>query len=465
MANTRKSFTRLLRRTLERMNMKKSLIYVNAINFNNFFIKSNKFGYILYLIIYKLSLDILYGYVISPFYLSEGLVYQPILYKYLISSALLIFILPHIVNLYNIKEPSALIVLLINLVYFIPGCTFYALAGIDDTYFGFYSIYWILLMWLYYKTPKMSIKFINKNDTTVIFNSIILIVIFGTIIITGVFNKFHLNFSLWNVYDLRKEVVEMKLPSFIEYFTPLSAAIVPIAVVYYLIKKNLIMATLLIFVQALLFSFGGHKTTFFMIFVAIIAFHFYKKESIKLIVPILIALNIISIFERYYRDNFSYISAFLQRRNMFTTNVLSVQYFDYFSSNEPDFLRQSVLRLIGQQSIYDIPIPHLIAQVYSGRDFGANNGMCGDAIANFGWFGVILYPVLLTLIFRIFDLCTKGIESKILITVSVSIVINLTNSSFFTVLLTHAYLLTCVTLYFYPRNKNINFDKFRWSKM
>jgi hypothetical protein len=77
--------------------------------------------------------------------------------------------------------------------------------------------------------------------------------------------------------------------------------------------------------------------------------------------------------------------------------------------------------------------------------------MIGDAFVNFRWLGLIIYPILFAVAFRIFDACSKKIDRRILITASVIITINFVNSSFFTVLLTHSFLFICLTLYFYPR--------------
>lgn len=136
---------------------------------------------------------------------------------------------------------------------------------------------------------------------------------------------------------------------------------------------------------------------------------------------------------------------------MFTTNSLSYLYYDYFSKNHPDYLRQSILRHLGFGSAYNIPIHQIISEVYFGGTGGANNGMVGDAFANFGWACLLIYPLMFAIVFRFFDYCTMEIDEGILFVVSVIFTINFVNSSFFTVMGTHGFLVITMFLYFLPK--------------
>ncbi|MHA6250731.1 hypothetical protein [Oceanobacillus sp. CAU 1775] len=259
--------------------------------------------------------------------------------------------------------------------------------------------------------------------------------------------------SLFNVYELRESVSDMSLPGIVGYFKPVASSIVPLGAVLFLLQKRYILFTLMSLVQLFLFAFGGHKTALFILVISVMAVYILKKNYKKQLVPLLIIVNILGMIESLYNDGLSFIVAFLQRRNMFQTNLISSWYYEFFSNNEPDYLQQSILRLFGFESNYDMPIPFIISVDYTGRVGGANNGMAGDAFANFGWVGLLFYPLLLIFALRFFDYCAKGIDYRILFAVSIIFTINFVNSSFFTVLLTHGFIFITFALYFIPRDK------------
>ncbi len=114
------------------------------------------------------------------------------------------------------------------------------------------------------------------------------------VFISGYYNDFHLHFSLADIYDLRMEQRTLQLPSIVGYIQPLSVVVIPIALVYFLMKRNYIFSTVLIMVQLLLFGFGGSKFTLFSIFIAVGSYLYYKNGKDKLMIYGLIMLNLCS---------------------------------------------------------------------------------------------------------------------------------------------------------------------------
>ena len=385
-----------------------------------------------------------------------GMDYSPSLGKYLIATFIFFFASLNIISFYNDKKPSSLIILLINLVYFIPGCTFYSFSTVDNYYFLFFVLYWILLNFWSSFIPFISFGLPIIKQRNLIFSLILFLVVCGSILVTGIFNGFKLTFNLFDVYELRESVTEMNLPGFIGYFKPVASSLVPIGIVLFLIQRKYIIASILVIVQLFLFAFGGHKTALFILIISVLSVIFIKGNIKIKVVPILIILNIIGIIETWFNNGLSLVVAFLQRRNMFTTNLLSSWYYEFFSNNSPDYLQQSFLRNFGFESNYEMPIPFLISLMFTGRVGGANNGMVGDAFANFGWFSLLLYPLLIILALRFYDYCVHGINNNILFAVGIIFTINFVNSSFFTILLTHGFVFITIALYFLPREAHMD---------
>ncbi|WP_300386693.1 hypothetical protein [Clostridium sp.] len=422
---------------------------------NKIIIEKNNLYNIVSLLLYKISLDILYAYVISPIYAYKGFGFKPKLYKYLISTFFFILMIKPIIKKYSKGKPSSLIILLLNLIYFIPGCTLYALADLSDIYFLWFSLYWITLMICERMFPIIPIKIKKGKFKNLIFYFIVILIVIVTIFITGYYNGFNFHFGLSDVYTLRLDQRAMNLPVIVGYIQPLAAVVLPVAFVYFLIEKRVFLSILLILTQLLLFSFGGSKFTFFAIVIAYLSYLFYNKTKDKYIIWGLIVLNIMAIVEAYFNNHISYIASYVQIRNFFTTNLLSFQYYDFFEKNEFLLLRASILNKLSFKNPYGVSIPRLIGLTYYGSfENNANNGLVGDAFSNFGWVGIVIYPLIIVLLLRVLDSCSKGIDAKVLVSVCIIYAMLLTNASLFTLLLTNGFMFMCIFLFYYPRIKS-----------
>jgi hypothetical protein len=405
------------------------------------------------LIIYKLSLDFIYLKAVSPFYSYAGMKLNVHFYKYIISTILFILLVKPIVTLYKQGNLSSLIILLLNLLYFIPGCTFYSFAGYSDNYFLFFSAYWILLMFLNRYITFPELKRFNYKSRKILFFSALIIVTVGIVFISGRYNGFGMHLGLSDVYTLRFAQRDLKLPSMVNYFQPIAATLVPIAIVYCLIYKKYGWSIVLIILQLLSFAFGGMKMTLFFLFVAILAYNFYRENRKPLLVVGFIILNFVALIEVLIR-HFSYVNTYITYRVLFVPNLISFQFFDYFSNHELLYWRDSILGKLGFASPYPFSVPNLIARVYSSEINGsANNGMCGDAFSNFGWYSLLILPFLIVIFCKFLDACSQLVDDRILLTAAVVFSMGFTNGSFFMLLLSNGFLFACILLYILPRQK------------
>lgn len=407
------------------------------------------------IILLRLTFDIVYVFIVNPVYSYSGFLLEFFAYKYVLSWIVTLMMTPFIVNLYKNSSVSSTIILLINLIYFIPGCTLYSLYGLPDSYFLFYVLYWILLMIWQYQIPYVHFKLPPERVSKQVFYFIIIVVAIGAIAISGIYNSFQMNLRLDNVYELRRLHRDMNLSSVIAYFQPMASILIPLVLVYFLAKKRYALSFLAIIIQILLFSFGGMKSYLYLIPVAIFGYYFYREKRMGWFSWGLVALNISALLEFITRNTYL-ISGYLLRRTMFVPNINSSFFFDYFSVNSPDFLFQSLLRRFGFLSQYDIQIPYIIGlEYYNDITCSANNGLVGDAFCNFAWLGLVIFPLFIILALRFMDACAHGIDRRLLITVFVWYAVSFGNSSYFTVMLTHAFLFMCFMLYLMPREGKI----------
>jgi hypothetical protein len=406
----------------------------------------------LVLLLYKITLDLIYVLIIVPRYSYTGYLVNFSVYKYVISLVVLAIMFQPIAGLIIKISPSSLIILILNLAYFIPGCTLYAFYGFSNAFFCFYAVYWSLLMFFHYYFKRFHVLYPPKKITPFLFYAVVFIIAATGLFISGAYNGFRFHFGLMDVYDLRDIQSKLDLPVIVRYLQPLASVFLPIALVYFLIKKEILWAILLATVQLLLFAFGGHKTTLFALFIAVLIYLFYTEKRAIWILYFVLILNIIVFIESLFLNGISYTSSFVQYRTFFMPNMISAHFFDFFSSHEFVYLRDSFLRWFGFKNPYDMPIPLLISGVYSGNyQIWANNGLCGDAFYQFGWLSLLIYPVLITFVIRVFEACTKNLDIRIVFTSCILFSQAFINNSFFIVMLTNGFMFTCFFLYLMPR--------------
>lgn len=420
---------------------------------NNYRISTQVISSAFGLLVYKFSLDIIYYFLLSPVYEYSGFIVNFSIYKYVLSLVLFMSLLYFIIGLYKNSAPSALILLIINLIYFIPGLTLYSFWSLEDDFFFYFALYWSLLMILHGSIPTIKIRQASERSHYIFFYTSLIVITILMLIISGVYNGFKLHFSLMDIYDLRADQKAMHLPVWVQYLQPLSSVIFPVAIVYFLIEKKKMWTLLLILIQLLSFAFGGSKFTLFAIVASILAYFFYKENRKTYLIYGLLLLTVLAFIEFFVSGNkFSFISAYIHKRLFFTTVEISYNYFDFFHGHEFLYWRDSFLRWFGFESPYQGDLSTMIGDLYYNRpEMNCNNGLVGDAVANWGWGGCFIYPILLCIIFKVLDACCKNLDSRIILITCILFAVSFTNVSFFGVLLTGGYIFTCLFLYMLPR--------------
>ena len=328
------------------------------------------------------------------------------------------------------------------------------------------SLYWILLLLLNTDLIKISnthfritignVKMVGDKQLTVIAVIFAIVVLY----VSGRYANFRLNFNLLDVYDYRAESKVNELPTIILYLFTWSRTLNSILVAYFIRRKKYIWVVLCVVIQLLSFGYDGSKSTFFLLILAV-AVNFLPRFSLRVLNKwafrgVVLSIGICALLYAI-SSNIIPISM-LTRRVFFLPVRISKDYFDFFTHNQPDYFRQSFLRFFGFESPYS-SIPLMVGQIYfNAPSMNANNGLISDAITNLGYTGVVVFPIFTSLILRLLDRTSKGIDPRIYITVSVYISLALTNSFLFTVLLTHGLIATILMLGMMNRQEDIYYD-------
>lgn len=306
---------------------------------------------------------------------------------------------------------------------------------------------------------KSSKLFSLKNSSSkCVFCLLLMIAVVVILYVSGRYRHFALNFNLFQVYELRSAARGFGLSTAVSYLISMAGDIILVMLLYALYSKRLKLSVFLVIVQLLNFSIGGQKSILFKLILGLGFFFMYEKILKGKLVQwtnglLAVALAEYVCFKTYLLNNL------IIRRACFLTNLLSYNYFDFFTTHTPDYYAQSFLRHLGVASEYP-PISFMIGDVYYNNPFTcANNGLIADAITNFGWIGILLLPIILIALFCLFDRAAKKLPPVIYICSATTIAVGLTNTFLPTCLLTHGFLVLLICLFVISKQIEIEENK------
>lgn len=411
--------------------------YIRQQNTNDTVNKSFVVYRIIGIILFRASLDFVFVRCMTTIFGYTGMLLSTSTYKVILSWIVLFLGLPIYLHSINEESFSGLILFFLLLLSFVPFTTMIAYFDFSNEYVLANTIYWLLLGLFIIRTPRKNIRIKIGSQTMQIWIWAIT-VLFGISIlyISGKYMgfRFVLNFS--SVYQMRDEARELQLPTLLTYIFDASKAVNLVLIVYAMQKKRIMLLLSLILIQILSFSINGSKTVLFSTALTVALYYVYKKKYLQLLPWVLSGLCILAYLEMEVLKTIN-LNAFIIHRVFFFPNQLGYNYYDYFTTFQPDYFRQSFLRWFGFVSPYG-ELSHLIGEVYySMPDMGANNGLISDAITNCGRIGVIIMPAILAFVLRAFDGVLYGVDRKLYIVPAVSFAFILLSSFLTTVLLTH----------------------------
>lgn len=415
---------------------------------------------VLTMTIYKLLLEYIYVIYIVPTFGYSGFLNDFSLVNYIVFWVVFFLFLPGTISLYGFNTPSNSVLLIFFLVGFIPGLVVLSWMPQPFMYNVLFVLYWLFMQIFGRLVPVL----IPPRIKSIIGDRVILLVVIFfsvfVVFLSGKYAHFRLNFNLFNVYTLRDEVRALNMPVLFTYLFASAKVVIPIISIYFYSIGKKMSAIMLVGIQFLAFSIDGSKSALFSIAITYFLYFILNTASLKSFTQSILGISLLSILEPVFFHSINIITLFV-RRLMFLPNLLSIYYFNYFSGKEKDIFRQGILGRIGLQSPYKLSIPNLIGFNYFGSEtMVANNGLFADAYSNLGIIGVIILPLMIVVMLRFLDGCTSGLPIKMLIAAIVTTAYTFISSSFFTVMLTHGFIIVCIVLWLIPKKgqKNENIE-------
>lgn len=401
--------------------------------------------------LFRFLLDISYYKLIGPIFEYSGFRYSFNFSRYILSIFILMIFIPIIIRLNRKVSFSRITITVLVYISLVPFTTMVAFYDFEINFVIQFVIYWLILLITYLLFPKLKLVEIKKEKITDFVLKVIIFLFFITIIfISWRYTGFRITLDIFNVYDLRSEASSFKIPTLLSYIYAASKMINPVLIVYYMSIKKYKMTSFIVLIQLLSFSINGSKTVFFSTVLSIILYWIYNNRYILRLPWLLALIPFIGGIEYYIMKSYNIVN-FIIRRVFFVPNLLNYYYYDFFSKNTPDYLKQSFLRHFGIESSYP-PIDNLIGELYFNKpNMGANNGLFSEAYSNFGSLGLFIMPFIIVFAFKILDACAEGLDSRIFIVSSCILAFIFISSFFFTILLTHGFIALCLILIFLPR--------------
>ena len=179
------------------------------------------------------------------------------------------------------------------------------------------------------------------------------------IFVWGYYGHFRINFNLLNVYEYRREARTYSMPLMVNYVFSASKTLFPILVVYMLYERKWFWSILCVIAQLTSFFVDGSKSTFFFLILALLGYYLYNAHRSKYLIWGFVCINIATLIENSL-VGMSYVANMFIRRMLYVPSLLNYFYYDFFSSNEYDYFRQSFGDWFGLDSPYDISVSRLM---------------------------------------------------------------------------------------------------------
>lgn len=261
-----------------------------------------------------------------------------------------------------------------------------------------------------------------------------------------------INFDLSLVYEFRRDAAA-NLPAIFGYLIAgFPKAIFPAGIVLSLLYRKWVLLLVFIFCDVMIFALASSKGTLFVPVVVIFAYWFSRYRRLSHLTMLgLIMVVIVGGLDFYLgRAGFGGIAGWFGdlfvRRALLANVLITWVYYNFFSGNPYAYWANSKFTFGLVNNPYDLDIPELIGREVFGRpDMHANTGWIGSGMANAGYFGIVLYSVLIGLLLSLLDAYAKKLPPSVVVPLFLFTVLTATaGSDFSSLFLTHGLLMLLI---------------------
>lgn len=227
----------------------------------------------------------------------------------------------------------------------------------------------------------------------------------------------YLNFDIFRVYEFRTDA-QMTRAGVLEYVvTNLVTIFMPLSIALSLESKNYKNLAILAGLTVLIFGFTSHKSHLSIIFFVVFVYFVMKKFGLKGLIWSFTGIIAFGLILHFISRDLDIFGTLTIRRIFFVPAYTNYLFYDYFSLNPKYLWSDSRLTFGLVSNPYGVNMPRLIMELYSDasveevrRDLGTiNTGFLGSGYGQAGYFGMLLYAVLIGFMLKIGDAISERV--------------------------------------------------------
>ncbi len=416
--------------------------------------KKAKLYFCLNVILYRVSLELLYVLFVVDNYASLGFFLTPNLENYFYSWISLFTFLAFSPNSYQrVREFFFLAALILIIV---PLSSLYALGGRDHLPF-FSSSISILGIYLILKLrlgPNVRLNLIKYGLPTSLFLSAAAVIYFiAWSLISGAIYNF--NLDPMRVYDYRGTNAALMNVGLLTYINSWAFKVFnPFLISFSLLKKRYFLLAFLSIIQIFMYGITAQKSVLLPPMAIVATWLMYNKFTKIYYYPLLLSFFIIFSYFIYFAFSQPILAYIFGWRVFFVPADLTFLYFQFFIENEFVYWSNSFLASLIDYP-YDVDVSRLIGD-FQGTGWSANNGFISTGFSNAGALGVLSYSVLLIIILKAIEqFCYQGRDAWFTISIILPHIISvLTSVDLLTTLLTHGFFWAIIIVILVSKNNS-----------
>lgn len=315
---------------------------------------------------------------------------------------------------------SDLFVSLLIVIYYVPGIVLYTYGNWNVQYLFFY-VASILLICVWNEAFHVGETRIIRDDSETckermpgLLYATSLLIACGVIAVVFYYKGVNVTVNIFEARYIREEAIGLRTPKSCMHFLNYAARLVPVLLLLSVRRRQVLLSSLLVFAQIVLFSYDGAKYVLFVLIIAVPFMLLKQRITNRSLLLFYLLANLFVGVEILFTsgDHIPLLANYGFRRESFVTNRIGCFYFDFFQSHEYLYYSEGVLKHVLDYP-YDVSMPHVIASyAFKDSEMGANAGMCAEGFSQIGWWSLLVYPVAYVAVFKLFDLVFRRFQGR-----------------------------------------------------
>lgn len=360
-------------------------------------------AFVLAILAFRASLDVAYVGFVSQSFTYQGfklsIDHSKVIESYFLTVLLATLCPAHI------RRPSDFLLGLLLTMPIVPSLSYYALADGNRLYAYSIAIAFIVI-WSIKILPTIGVMRIRRGRViAIILSTVSVVAVLQWNAIHGGSARF--NLDLTKVYDFREAAADANQGIFAYLTVWVSKVSLPFLIVWTMWRRNYKFLVLLLICNVFLFGFTSQKSVLFYPALILGVFCVIRRWSYMIIMPFGFSIMLLALLYTAWNSGNLMLPSLFIRRLFFVPALLNFAYYEVFTAHGFVYLSNSIFSSIIAFPFAD-PAIDMVAS-YLNQDGGSpNDGFLGTAYMHFGYFGMLLFSLIIGGLFWVTDSLAEG---------------------------------------------------------